>query len=376
MARRGNNEGSIYKRADGRWAAVVSLGWQDGGRKRKTFYGRTRREVQEQLTIALRAHLQGLPVASERLSLGRFLDSWLVDSVKATVRPRTLQSYTELVRIHLGPGLGRIPLSKLTPQDVQRLINRKLAAGLSPRRVQYIHAVLRRALSQAEKWGLVARNVAKLVNAPRVVQAEIDPFTPGEARAFIQAIRGERLEALYALAITTGMRQAELLGLFWSDVDLDKRELAIRTTLQRINGEFQFLEPKTARSHRILALPDMVVESLRAHKGRQIGEKLQVGPDWEELDLVFTAPNGGPLSDRVVRTRFYRILEAAGLRRQRFHDLRHSCASLMIAQGVQSREVMETLGHSTIVMTLNRYGHIFPNARRETAEKMGQILSG
>ena len=376
MARRGNNEGSIYKRADGRWAAVVSLGWQDGGRKRKTFYGRTRREVQEQLTIALRAHLQGLPVASERLSLGRFLDSWLVDSVKATVRPRTLQSYTELVRIHLGPGLGRIPLSKLTPQDVQRLINRKLAAGLSPRRVQYIHAVLRRALGQAEKWGLVARNVAKLVNAPRVVQAEIDPFTPGEARAFIQAIRGERLEALYALAITTGMRQAELLGLFWSDVDLDKRELAIRTTLQRINGEFQFLEPKTARSHRILALPDMVVESLRAHKGRQIGEKLQVGPDWEELDLVFTAPNGGPLSDRVVRTRFYRILEAAGLRRQRFHDLRHSCASLMIAQGVQSREVMETLGHSTIVMTLNRYGHIFPNARRETAEKMGQILSG
>ena len=292
------------------------------------------------------------------------------------MRPRTFHSYSELVRVHLGPGLGRIPLVKLTPEDVQELINRKLASGLSPRRVQYIHAVLRRALGRAEKWGKVARNVAKLVDAPTVVQAEIKPFTPEEARAFIQAIHGERLEALYTLAIATGLRQAEVLGLSWGDIDLDQRQLTVRTTLQRINGEFLFVEPKTSRSRRTLALPDMVVDALRAHKGRQIGERLQAGATWVESDLVFTAPAGGPLSDRVVRARFYRILETAGLRRQRFHDLRHSCASLMIAQGVQSREVMETLGHSTIVMTLNCYAHIFQEAQRETAKKMGQILTG
>ena len=175
--------------------------------------------------------------------------------------------------------------------------------------------------------------MAKLVFAPRVEQAEIEPFTPEEARVFIQAIKGERLEALYMLAIATGLRQAEVLGLSWSDIDLDTRQLTVRTTLQRINGEFEFLEPKTARSRRTLAFPDMVVDALRTHWGSQIGEMLQAGMEWQESELVFTTPTGRPLSDRVVRARFYGILENAGLRRQRFHDLRHACASLMIAQG-------------------------------------------
>ena len=200
--------------------------------------------------------------------------------------------------------------------------------------------------------------MAKLVNAPKVEQVEIDPFTPVEAREFVQSVQGERLEALYVLAIATGLRQSELLGLSWRDIDLESANVSVRTTLQRVNGEYQFLEPKTARSRRTLAMPEMVVDALRAHRGRQLGEMLKAGSKWQQSDLVFTPRDGGPLSDRVVRDRFYRILENAGLRRQRFHDLRHSCASLMISQGVQSREVMETLGHSTIVMTLNRYAHI------------------
>ena len=201
MSKRGPNEGSIYKRADGRWAAVVDLGWQDGKRKRKTFYAKTRGEVREQLTKALGDRQKALPNTSDRLTTGQFLNSWLVDSVKASVRPRTYQSYTELVRVRLGPGLGRIPLARLSPEDVEKLINRKLASGLSPRRVQYIHAVLRRASGQAEKRGRVARNVAKLVDAPRVVQTEVQPFSPDQAREFLEAIRGNRLEALYTLAI-------------------------------------------------------------------------------------------------------------------------------------------------------------------------------
>ena len=150
----------------------------------------------------------------------------------------------------------------------------------------------------------------------------------------------------------------------------------MRTTLQRIDGEFQFLEPKTARSRRTVALPDIVVDALRAHRGRQVGEMLQAGEDWQKSDLVFTPPTGGPLADQGVRDTFYRILKNSGLRRQRFHDLRHSCASLLIAQGVSSREIMEQLGHSTITLTMNTYGHIFQEARREVAEKMGEVLSG
>jgi len=267
MAKRRNNEGSIYKWADGRWAASLNLGWQNGRRKRKTFYAKTRREVQEQLTTALRAHQQGLLVTTERQSVDQFLGCWLEDSAKPSVRPRTYQSYSEIVRVHLRPAFGRVQLAKLTPQQVQKLINQKLADGLSPRRVQYIHAVLRRALRQAEKWELVGRNVARLVNAPKVTQPEIEPFDPYEARTFIKAIQGERLEALYLLAIANGLRQGELLGLSWNDVDLDAHQLTVRTTLQRIDGEYLFLEPKTARSHRTLPFPEIVADALKAHRG-------------------------------------------------------------------------------------------------------------
>jgi integrase len=376
MAKRGSGEGSIYKRSDGRWAGVVDLGWLDGKRNRKSMYAKTRKEVQEKLNTALLSHRRGLSFQSETLTVSEFLFDWLAESVKPIVRPRTYQSYAELVRLHLEPSLGRIRLSRLTPRDVRKLINSKLNAGLSPRRVQYIHAVLRKALSQAEKDGSVARNVSKLADAPKVEQAEISPFDPNEARLFVKAISGERLEALYLLAIAIGLRQAEILGLSWKDIDFDKSQCIVRKTLQRIDGEFRFVEPKTTRSRRTLALPDIVITSLKEHKGRQVGEMLVAGDNWENSDLVFTDLSGKPLADSVVRRRFYRILEGAGLRRQRFHDLRHACASLMISQGVPSREVMETLGHSTIAMTLNRYAHIFQEAQKETADKMGKLLTG
>ena len=376
MAKRGSGEGSIYKRSDGRCAGVVDLGWLDGKRNRKSMYAKTRKEVQEKLNTALLSHRRGLSFQSETLTVREFLFDWLAESVKPIVRPRTYQSYAELVRLHLEPSLGRIRLSRLTPRDVRKLINSKLNVGLSPRRVQYIHAVLRKALSQAEKDGSVARNVSKLADAPKVEQAEISPFDPNEARLFVKAISGERLEALYLLAIAIGLRQAEILGLSWKDIDFDKSQCIVRKTLQRIDGEFRFVEPKTTRSRRTLALPDIVITSLKEHKGRQVGEMLVAGDNWEKSDLVFTDLSGKPLADSVVRRRFYRILEGAGLRRQRFHDLRHACASLMISQGVPSREVMETLGHSTIAMTLNRYAHIFQEAQKETADKMGKLLTG
>ena len=262
MGKRGSGEGSIYRRSDGRWVGVVDLGWLDGKRNRRSMYAKTRKEVQEKLNIALTAHRKGLSFQSDRLTVREFLSDWLSESVKPAVRPRTYQSYAELVRLHLEPSLGRIRLSKLTPRDVQKLINSKLNKGLSSRRVQYIHAVLRKALGQAEKWGFVARNVAKLADIPKVEQPEISPFDPDEARLFVKAIEGERLEALYLLAIATGLRQAEILGLSWKDVDFKQSQCSVRKTLQRIDGEFRFVEPKTARSRRILALPEIVITSL------------------------------------------------------------------------------------------------------------------
>ncbi len=376
MSRRGNNEGSIYKRTDGRWAATVNLGWQGGKRKRKTFYGKTRRVVQEQLTAALRAQQQGLPMVSEHQTVELFLSRWLADSVKPRLKPRTHQSYFEIVRLHLLPSLGHISLGKLTPQQVQTLINDKLSSGLSPRRVEYIHAVLRSALSQAEKWGLIPRNVARLVEAPRVKHHEIEPFSPDEARCFVEAIRGERLEALYYLTLAVGVRQGEALGLSWSDVDLEGRNMTVRANLQRIDGEFLLEEPKSSRGRRNIPLPQPVVGTLRGHKIRQLQERLAAGPHWVDSGLVFTTELGGPLSDHHVRRRHYKILRKAGLRRQRFHDLRHAFASLMLAHNVHPRVVMETLGHSTFKLTMDTYSHVIPQVQREAADQMGEILGG
>ncbi len=221
MARRGHNEGSIYQREDGRWVGVIDLGYHGGKRKRKSFYGSTRREVQQKLIAALRDRQTGLPGGyDDRQTVEQFLNHWLENSVKPSVRPKTYTSYAQLVRLHLAPELGRIRLTKLSPQDVQRFINRKLVSGLSPRTVEYCRAVLRRALNQAVRWGYVPRNVATLVDAPRSERPDPEPLTPEEVRAFLEAVKEDRLAALYSVAIALGLRQGEALGLRWEDVDL------------------------------------------------------------------------------------------------------------------------------------------------------------
>jgi hypothetical protein len=195
--RRGHGEGSIFKATDGRWVAEIDLGHQDGKRKRKKLYGKTQKEVQEKLRAALRAKEQGLPPTPECQTVGQFLDQWLDETAKPTIRPRTYPSYSDLIRLHIRPALGRQRLQKLTPQELQSLLNTKQVQGLSASTVKYIHAVLRRSLGQAVKWGLVARNVAALVDPPRVEREEVVVFTPAQARTFLDAIRGHRLEALY-----------------------------------------------------------------------------------------------------------------------------------------------------------------------------------
>ena len=390
MAKRARNEGSIYRQqTDGRWVAAISVGYRNGRRRRKKFFGATRGAVAAQLTQALHDHQHGLPVAPDRQTVGTFLTRWLEDSVKPSVRPTTYRSYQQLVDLHLKPGLGRYPLAKLTPQQVQTFLNDQHRGGrilksyqdqesprtLTPRTVQYIHAVLRRALNQAMRWGMVPRNVAALVTPPRVIQQEVQPFTPQQARDFLGMIATHRLCPLIAVALSCGLRQGEALGLRWADgVDLDQGMLHVRHALQTVGGTRQLVELKTARSRRTLTLPATLVTLLRAHRTRQRERQLAASPQWHETGFVFTTRDGQPLDGGNVTRDFKKLLAAAGLPPLRFHDLRHSCASFLLAQGVSPRVVMEILGHSQISLTMNTYAHVLPSLQTEAAHRMNALL--
>jgi integrase len=368
--RRGNGEGSIYQRRDGVWCA--SLRTPGGGRK--VVYGRTHNEVRRRLTEIVHSKDSGTFSDAKGLTVGAFLDQWMAEVVQPSVRPWTYKGYEVHVRLHIKPVLGRLPLDALAPRHVQALLNQKLAEGLSPKTVRYIRGTFRTALKQATRWGLIGRNPIDAVDGPKVERYEIQPFTPEEARQFLSAIRGDRLEALYSVALTMGLRQGEALGLRWQDVDLALGYLHIRKQLQRFDGEFRLVEPKTPRSRRMLALPNSIVRDLREHKDHQRNERQIIGDRWQDSDLVFTTDRGRPLDGTVVSHHFHRVLDRAGLPQRRFHDLRHSCATLLLVQGVSPRVVMDVLGHSQIALTMNTYTHVIPELRREAADRMEALI--
>jgi integrase len=308
-------------------------------------------------------------------SLGEFLEYWLEQSVRPRLRPLTFAGYGVNVRKHIVPTLGTIKLDRLTPQDVQELLNRRLADGFSAKTVRYMHQVLRTALGVARRWEIVDRNVATLVDPPRAKRPQIRPLEPDEARRFLDSVRGNRLEALYSVALALGLRQGEALGLRWRDVDLGTGVLRVRHQLQRIETQLKLVEPKTERSRRTLVLPPSIVDRLGEHAKRQLAEKIWAGSKWAENDLVFANRFGAPLQARRVIADFHKALREAGLPRIRFHDLRHSCATLLLVQGVSPRVVMEILGHSEIAMTMDTYSHVVPELQREAAAKMESVLS-
>jgi integrase len=377
MARtRGNSEGSIFPRRDGRWCSAVDLGWENGKRKRKYLYGETRKSVADALNKALRDKALGLPVAMERQTVEQFLKRWLEESAKPSIRPRTFERYGELIRLHIIPEIGRITLEKLAPSDVQRLLNRKLAQGLSPKTVRHVRGVLGTALGRALKWGLVARNAASLTDSPKVIRPQIRAFTCDEAKGFVDAAKGERLEALYLLTVTLGLRRGEVLGLKWKDIDFDAFTVHVRAALQRVNGSLVLAETKTNRSRRPLPLLDFVAKALRLYRARQLERRLVAGSRWQEQGYVFTTGIGTPIDPANLLDDFKRILKKAELPDIRFHDLRHSAASLLLALNIHPRVVMELLGHTQISLTMETYTHVVPNLVREAVDKLGVALNG
>jgi integrase len=372
MGKRGDGEGTFRRRPNGLWEVRLSL--TDG--RRKSFYGKSREEVAKKLKAAQRDLERGVDLGADSETVAAFLQRWLDDSVRLTRADRTYASYAEIVRVHIVPTLGRKQLAKLTPADVTALLRAKQGAGLSPRTVQYIRAVLVTALNRAEKWGMVSRNVASLADAPKVPRTEVRPMTPEQARIFLHAIVGDRLEALYRVALSLGLRQGEALALAWSDLDLENSSLRVRHTLQRLGGQHTLKEPKTERSKRTLALPTSVVIALRAHKARQNEERLALGELWHDSGLVFTNPTGGPLDAGYVLRQFKKHLKAADLPEYRFHDLRHSAASFLIVQRVDAAVIRDILGHAQMSTTFDIYGHIFPPSYQEAATLMDELLTG
>ena len=356
--RRGNGEGGIYQReSDGKWCASVDLGFVNGKRRRKVIYGKTRKEVADKLKALHRDQAVGINISLQPQTVQEFLETWLEQTVKRRNRVRTYEKYAQDIRHHIGPALGRYQLTKLTPEHVQTMLNALVDQGLSQRSIRNVRAVLRAALNQAMRYGHVVRNVATLVDVPGTATFAAEPLNQEQAQQLLAVVKGHRLEVLYRIALGLGLRKGEILGLRWEDVDLEAATIHITGTLQRQHGRLERSPTKTEASVRRIALPPGLLEMLRQHKQRQDLER--TGNDqWQMSGMVFTSTIGTPLAPETLIELFKASLERANLPKNvRFHDLRHSCATLMITRGIHPRVVMEVLGHSQISTTMNTYAH-------------------
>ena len=352
--RRGNNEGSIYRRKDGYWVGQYGVETATG-RKTRYIYGKRREEVREKLTKAIADRDGGFVFDDKNMSVGEYLKRWLNDSVRGSVRASTHASYERQVGRYMIPAIGRVKLGKLTPAHVQHLYREMQDRGLSARTVQYTHAVLRRALKQAKRWGMVNRNVADDVDPPRLKRDEIHPLDREQTRRLLGAAEGDRLHALCVVAVTAGLRPGEMRALRWSDVDLEAGTLRINRAL----SEGEFAAPKTPRGRRKIELSDTARAALRAHRKRQLEERMKKAGLWEDHGLVFPSAVGTPLSHRNLVRSFKALLKRAGLPAStRLYDLRHTCATLLLNGNVHPKYVQELLVHASISQTLDTYSHV------------------
>jgi integrase len=375
MSKRSSGEGTIVKRADGRWAGAISL--SDG--RRKWCYGKTQQEVTRKLAAVRRDRDSGLPISSDRRTVGDYLESWL-EMRKPSLRPGAHDNYAWYCRKYIIPAIGQVPLTKLTGEQVQRLLSTRLSEGLAPSTVRYTHAVLRNALNEAVALGLVPRNVALLVKKPRAPRIEMRCWDPEQARTFLEAARGDRLYALFVVALSTGLREGELLALRWRDVTLPasgEGSLRVQHTLHWRDGSLSIEEVKTESGRRQIHLSAHATEALRHHRLRQLEERAKCGPIWRDNDLVFCTTTGGAIHVSTFRRRsFARIVQAAGVPYIRPYDMRHTAATLLLLAGIHPKVVSEMLGHSSVMITLTIYSHVLPMIQRDAATAMNRLLGG
>ena len=378
--RRAHGEGSIYKRKNKAGKVIgyrgeIFLGYDaQGAPLRWRCSAKTQEEVVAALAKARAEQLGGKVLVGPKQTLGEYLDWWLADVAPQTAREHTMVDYRSIAARHLKPALGAVPLAKLAPPQITHLLASKRQDGLSPRRVQYIRAVLHKAYADAVRHLIVDRNPVDAVPAPKVETPERQPLDLEQLQTFLNAVVGDPLEALYVLAVSTGMRQGELLALRRRDYDRPKRTLHVRRSLAWIDGKPVFAEPKSRSSRRAVLLTLFALGVLDRHLARQAAAGLAMDPE----ALVFCGPGGAPLNGvNVTRHQFYPLLQRAGLPRVRFHDIRHSLASLLIDDDTHPKQVQGLFGHSTIQMTLDLYSHLSTRLQRELVERIeGRLFGG
>ena len=371
---RGHGEGTISKRKDGRWQCQISLG--DG--KRKTFYGKSKKEVQEKLRVARNEQKQGTLILAPNQTLEVYLTYWLENVQKLAVRTRTYEQYLSTLKVHLIPKLGNITLQKLTVQQVQSFYARLHDEGQAPGSIAAIHAVLHRALNHAVKHDLVARNVASYASRPTIRRHKSQVLTVEQASTLIETVKGSRLETFIILALTTAARLGELLGLHWDDLDFEQKTMRIDRSVTRSKGRGSYEgETKTESSRRTVLLADVAIDALKDHRSRQEDarlKRLENGKKWLDKGLVFSGTDGDYLLGESLRRLFVDALHDAGLPHMRLHDLRHSAATILLVKGVHPKVVQELLGHSSISMTMDVYSHVLPSMQQSAIEKMNDAF--
>lgn len=374
--------GQIINRGDDTWMVRIFTGRDAQGKRQylnKTIKGK-KKDADKYLTTTLTAISTGNYIEPSTLTVGAYLDKWLQTAAQGRLRESTFTGYSELLVRYVRPAFGEKRLSELRPLHIQCLYTEMLERGLSPRTVRYTHAVLSSALKQAVKWLLLSQNPASLVDLPKATQKEMQALSPEEAKRFLNEAQKDRWSALFALALATGMRPEEYLGLQWKDIDLERGSATVQRALvwSRNGGGWTFTAPKTARSRRNIPLPGSVVSALAAHKRQQWEERFKRGAEYHNHDLVFASNEGTPIMMRnLLRRHFKPILKRANIAQHiRLYDLRHTCASLLLAANEHPKVVSERLGHASITLTLDTYSHVLPSMQQAASEKLELMLFG
>ncbi|MDE3094202.1 MAG: site-specific integrase [Acidobacteriota bacterium] len=375
-SRRANHEGSIYQRSsDGRWIGAIRMGrGPDGRHLRKYVTASTRSKVAIKLKALQRQVDDGLLPKDGHITLSTLFERWTEDVMRHHVEASTLRNYRSIARIHLLPVLGHREIVALNVDDVDRLLSLKRDSGLAPSTVRRIRIVLAQCLNQAIRWGLLVRNVAALSRPPKSLRTEGRTLSPDQARRFLSTLKGRRSEALFTLLLCTGLRRGEALGLMWTDFDRQAGVIRVARQLKREGRALLTTDTKTFRSRRAINLPHTMIATLLEHEENQVRERHRRGERWIDTGFIFTTSKGTPIDPRNFYREFRSICDEAGLGHWHPHELRHSAASLMLAQGVKLHVVSQVLGHSSIRMTSDVYGHLLEPDRQGAALAMETLL--
>ncbi len=368
-------KGHIKKRSQQSWSIWIDLGRDGNGRRRQkciTVRGR-RKDAERELARIVNEIETGAFVEPSHMTVAIYLERWL-DHARNRVSPKTHERYAELSRTHITPGIGSYKLSQLKPLHIQEFYSHALEkgrkdgrGGLSPQTVVHIHRLLRASLQQAIRWQLLARNPADAVDPPRPPKTEMKALTEVETAALLRIAEESSLYLHILVAVVTGLRRGELLGLRWSDIDIGTGETSVQRTLEQTSEGLRFKEPKTQKASRTVMMPAIAVDALKAHKVHQAETRLMLGPAYEDNGLVFARDDGSPWPPDTLSTAFAALIRRSGFPHIRFHDLRHSHASQLLRQGVHPKVVSERLGHSSVKTTLDIYSHVVPGMQLDAA---------